>query len=98
MMFRKRLHQLIQSPILTEKAFSLSQHAQYVFVVDAGSNKIELSSAFEALFPGRKVVNVRTIRIPAKQKRAGRKPTFRKAYSKAIFTIEGEPIELIPGV
>jgi large subunit ribosomal protein L23 len=96
-MLRKSLHQLIQSPILTEKAFALSQEGQYVFIVDGTSNKVELASAFEQLFPGRKVVSVRTIRIPAKQKRAGRKPSFRKAYSKAIFKIEGEPIELIPG-
>jgi large subunit ribosomal protein L23 len=97
-MSKKSLHQIIKSPILTEKAFGLSQVGQYVFEVDASVNKIELASAFEQLFPARKVLEVRTIRIPSKKKRAGRKPTYRKPYTKAVFKIEGEPIELIPGV
>jgi large subunit ribosomal protein L23 len=97
-MSQKSLHHIIKSPILTEKAFALSQMGQYVFEVDSTVNKIELATAFEQLFPARKVLEVRKVRIPSKKKRAGRKPTDRKSYTKAIFKIEGEPIELIPGV
>ncbi len=92
------VYQILKSPVLTEKAFALTQQGKYTFIVNDAFNKYELIKAFESLFPATKVKSVRTIKIPARQKRAGRKPVFRKAYTKAIFTTEGEPIELIPGV
>jgi large subunit ribosomal protein L23 len=92
------VYQILKSPVLTEKAFALTQEGKYTFIVGSSFSKFELAEAFESLFPNTSVTSVRTIRIPAKQKRAGRKPVFRKAYSKAIFSTEGEPIELIPGV
>jgi large subunit ribosomal protein L23 len=92
------VYQILKKPVLTEKAFGLTQDGKYTFIVNENSNKYELIAAFQQLFPETTVKSVATIKIPAKQKRAGRKPVFRKAYRKAIFTTEGSPIELIPGV
>lgn len=91
----KLLYQLIKSPIITEKAMQLAQYNQYVFEVDATANKIQLAQAFEQLFPGRKVSEVRVITIPSKVKRASRKPMIRKSYKKAIFTVVGEPLDFL---
>lgn len=92
----RQLYQLIKSPVVTEKALSLSQYNQYVFEVASDASKIELAQAFEKLFSGRKVVEVRTITIPSKVKRgASRKPMIRKSYKKAVFTITGEPLDFL---
>jgi large subunit ribosomal protein L23 len=92
-MFSKALYQLIQKPIVTEKAISLMQFNQYVFKVSYKSNKVELAKAFEALFPGRKVTNVALLNKPGKMKRVGKRSVMKASYRKAIFTISGEPLD-----
>ncbi len=92
-----QLFELIKRPLLTEKAATMSQDGQYAFEVLPEANKIDLASAFELLFPGRKVLNVRTIKIYPKTKRRGRKVGHTSVGKKAIFTIQGEPIEIFTG-
>ncbi len=93
-----RLSELLIRPCVTEKATSLVAENQYTFIVARDANKIELSQAFELLFPGRKVKKIQTTKIYSHQKRVGRKMGHTPEGKKALFTIEGDPIELFTGV
>lgn len=90
-------HELIKRPLITEKTAVLSEDKTYAFEVNRTANKTVLKQAFEALFPGRTVRNIRTIAIPARQKRMGRNVGTISKSKKAIFTIDGDPIELFAG-
>lgn len=92
------LSEILIKPLVTEKATMLVGQNQYTFEVHPDANKIELAQAFEMLFPGRKVKNVRTVKVYPQQKRVGRRMGHTPAGKKAIFTVEGEPIELFTGV
>jgi large subunit ribosomal protein L23 len=91
------LYRLLKRPIITEKAVSLSAFNQYVFEVDPDANKIELAKAFELAFPGRKVKSIRTVKSPGKLKRRGKSVGRTADEKRAIFSIEGEPLELVMG-
>lgn len=95
-----RLYGLLRRPIITEKTTELAELNQYVFEVDRSANKLELRRAFELAFPGRKVSAVRLIKQPGKSKRrlTARRPVMSKSWRKAIFSVEGEPIELFTEV
>lgn len=95
---KSSLYNLLKRPIVTEKSTVLAQLGQYVFEVTQDANKIELAKAFELAFPGRKVKAVRMAKIPARTKRYGRRQGIIPERRKAIFSIIGEPIELIAGV
>jgi large subunit ribosomal protein L23 len=92
------LLRLLKRPIVTEKTTALSAFNQYVFEVEKTANKIQLAEAFEMAFPGRKVTEVRTITVPSKSKRVGKHRGQTPERRKAIFSIQGEPLELISGV
>ena len=94
---RKSLYELLRRPLVTEKATGLSAENKYVFEVDTDANKIELRQAFETIYPGRKVLSVHTIKIPGQTKRYGRKTGYVNPSKKAVFTIEGDPIEIFTG-
>ncbi|MEM0952442.1 MAG: 50S ribosomal protein L23 [Cyanobacteria bacterium P01_H01_bin.74] len=93
------LRLLIKRPVITEKSVEFAQKMMYTFVVDSKSNKIQLKKAFELVFPGRKVTNIATIKIPAyKTRRYGKKAGYVSSAKKAIFSVTGEPIEMFTGV
>lgn len=92
-----RYYELLKRPLLTEKATLMAQQNQYTFEVALNANKIDLAKAFETAFPGRKVTNVRTVKIYPQQKRVGNRSGHTSVSKKAIFTITGEPIELFTG-
>lgn len=93
-----RLSEILIRPLVTEKATALAAVNQYSFEVNPKANKIELKQAFEQVFSGRRVTNIQTIKMYAKKKRFGRKSGYTSPGKKAIFTIQGEPIELFTGV
>jgi large subunit ribosomal protein L23 len=89
---------LLKRPIVTEKSTALAEMGQYVFEVDMSANKIQLAQAFELAFPGRSVTAVRLINIPARTKRYAKRVGKISQKRKAIFSVQGEPIELFAGV
>lgn len=91
------LFNLLKRPIVTEKTTNLATLNQYVFEVTKNANKIQLAQAFEMAFPGRKVRAVRLITVPAHAKRYGKRIGHTQEKRKAVFSIEGEPIELFTG-
>jgi large subunit ribosomal protein L23 len=95
---QSELFNLLKRPIVTEKTTNLATLNQYVFEVNKDANKIQLAQAFELAFPGRKVQAVRMVTVPAHTKRYGKRIGQTQEKRKAIFSIEGEPIELFTGV
>ena len=89
-------HQLIKTPVLTEKATLLSEKlGKYVFRVSPRANKLQIKQAIEKLF-GKKVAAVNTANYAGKKRRERRADAGRTAHwKKAIVTLKkGEKIEL----
>ncbi len=91
-------YDVIRRPVVTEKTnVMMDGLAQYVFEVAPKANKIQIKDAVELVFDkADKVVKVRTMVMPAKRGRRGRKYFLRsRQWKKAIVTlVEGEQIEL----
>lgn len=94
------VHEVIQGPLITEKATVLKEDGRTVcFRVALDANKTEIKGAVEKLF-GVKVESVRTSRMNGKLKRYGRFEGRRPSWKKAFVTLrEGEKmIEFFEGV
>jgi large subunit ribosomal protein L23 len=94
------LHDIIQGPLITEKAAAQKEgHRTLCFRVATAANKTEIKRAVEKLF-GVKVAAVRTTRVNGKLKRYGRFEGKRPDWKKAFVTVrEGEKmIEFFEGV
>ncbi len=94
---RSEHYNLLKRPLATEKTMQMAELGQYVFEVNKTANKVELTKAFEMAFPGRKVLKVRTVKIPHTTRRVGKKTGRVPSGRKAIFSITGDPIEITPG-
>lgn len=92
------LYDVIRRPVVTEKSNLLVEDRnQYVFEVAPNANKIQIKEAVETVFGlAGQVVKVRTMVMPAKRGRRGRKYFIRsRQWKKAIVTLEdGASIEL----
>ena len=90
----KPLHQIIQRPLITEKASDLQEKGRVVvFEVNRDANKIEIKQAVEKAFEV-KVDKVNTVVIAGKKKRFGRNIGKRSNYKKAYVTLtEGSKID-----
>lgn len=91
-------YDVIRRPVITEKSnLMASDINQYVFEVAPNANKLQIKEAVELVFdlPGQ-VQKVRTMVMPAKRGRRGRKMFIRsRQWKKAIVTLEpGATIEL----
>jgi large subunit ribosomal protein L23 len=98
--------EIIRQGLITEKSVDLqttrrpdgSIVPRYVFKVAKEANKYQIKEAVEAMFPGKKVVNVNTITMPGKKRTVRtRRGVFSKEarpWKKAIITLaEGQTIE-----
>ncbi len=91
-------HDVILSPVITEKATKLTDHNQVVFRVSLDATKVAISKAVEELFKV-KVKAVNTVRVKGKQK-AFRGTKFKRSdFKKAIVTLEeGHQIDITTGL
>lgn len=94
---QESLYRIIKRPLLTEKATAMGALSKYTFEVLKEANKVEIKKAVEMLFPGRKVADVKTVYMPSKEKRRGKKAGRTQSGKKAIVTIIGDPIEELLG-
>jgi len=91
-------HDIILSPVITEKATKLSETNQVVFRVTLAATKPAIAKAVEALFKV-KVKAVNTITVKGKKKLARGKPYTRSDFKKAIVTLEeGQQIDITTGL
>ena len=93
-----QLANVLINPAVTEKAGTLNELNQYVFVVDRGANKITIAKAVEAFY-GVKPVAVNIINMPGKKVVRGRIKGQRSDWKKAIVTLPaGKTIAIYEGV
>lgn len=91
-------YDVIQSPVITEKATLGSENNQVTFKVAIDATKPEIKKAVEALFDV-KVTKVNTLRQEGKVKRFRGIKGKRAEYKKAMVTLaEGSSIDVTTGV
>jgi len=90
------LYDVIRRPVITEKTNAMMEELnQYTFEVAKEANKIQIKAAVEFIFET-EVAYVRTMVMPAKRGRRGRKWYIRsREWKKAVVTlVDGETIDL----
>ena len=80
-------YEVLRRPIITEKAVELARtHNQYTFEVAMRANKRMIREAVEEIFDV-DVVKVRTMIMPGKTRRWGRRVSKTRSWKKAIVTL-----------
>ena len=88
----------IVSPVITEKATSLSEFNKVVFKVHKGANKNSIKKSIEKIFKVN-VIKINTINLKGKTKIVRNKKSRKPGYKKAIVTLKkGQSIDLATGV
>ena len=91
-------HDIILSPVITEKATKLTETNQIVFRVTLDATKPKIAAAVAELFKV-KVKAVNTITVKGKRKLARGKRYTRSDFKKAIVTLEeGHQIDITTGL
>ena len=88
----------IVSPVITEKATSLSEYNKVVFKVNKRANKHLIKKNIEKIFKVN-VVKINTINLKGKTKLVRGKKSSKSGYKKAIVTLKkGQSIDLATGI
>ena len=88
----------IVSPVITEKATSLSEFNKIVFKVRKDANKNLIKKSIEKIFKVN-VIKINTINLRGKTKLVRGKKSSRSGYKKAIVTLKkGQSIDLATGI
>ena len=91
-------YDVIQKPVITEKATMASEHGAVVFRVARDATKPQIKEAVEAVF-GVKVKAVNTTITKGKTKRFRGRPGVRSDVKKAYVTLEeGNTIDVATGL
>ena len=85
----KNPRDLIKRPVITERTSDFVEQQTYVFEVDLKANKTEIKQAIESIFKV-KVVNVNTLRVPAKPKRYGKHSGYTSEWKKAFVKLSAD--------
>ena len=87
---------IVRRPLVTEKTTYLQDALrQYVFLVHADANRLQVKKAIEELFKV-KVEKVRTMVRKGKPRRAYGRPISTRPFKRAIVTLrEGDKIEIV---
>ncbi|MGB8601635.1 MAG: 50S ribosomal protein L23 [Rhizomicrobium sp.] len=94
----KTVHDVILSPVITEKATKLTEVNQIVFRVAMDSTKPQIAKAVEELFKV-KVKAVNTVRVKGKSKTFRGVRFTRSDSKKAIVSLEeGHQIDITTGL
>ena len=89
---------ILLSPVISEKSYSLLEENKYTFLVAPDANKTQIKIAVEKVF-GVKVLSVNTINRQGKRKRTRSGFGKRKDPKRAIVTLsaESKAIEIFGG-
>ena len=92
------LFDTIVSPVITEKATTLSDFNKMVFRVHKGASKNSIKKSIEKIFKVN-VIKINTINLKGKTKLVKGKKSSRPGYKKAIVTLKkGQSIDLATGI
>ena len=88
----------IVSPVITEKATTLSEFNKMVFRVHKGASKNSIKKSIEKIFKVN-VIKINTINLKGKTKLVKGKKSSRPGYKKAIVKLKkGQSIDLATGI
>ena len=87
---------VLLSPVVSEKSYSLLDEGKYTFIVDPRANKTEIKIAVENVF-GVKVASVNTINRKGKVRRTRFGPGKRKDTKRAVVTLKEGSIDIFGG-
>ncbi|MDR1735605.1 MAG: 50S ribosomal protein L23 [Oscillospiraceae bacterium] len=95
----KSVHDVIISPVITERSMSEASDKKYTFKVAPDANKIEIRRAVEEIF-GVEVESVNTMNVRGKIKRVGVHTGPRPAAKKAVVSLtrKSKSIEFFEGM
>jgi large subunit ribosomal protein L23 len=88
---------IIISPVVSEKSYSLIDDGKYTFVVDPKANKTEIKLAIEKIFDV-KVESVNTLNRSGKTRRTRFGTGKRKNTKRAIVTLKSGSIDIFTAV
>ena len=88
---------IIISPVVSEKSYSLIDDGKYTFVVDTRANKTEIKLAIEKIF-NVKVDSVNTLNRQGKTRRTKFGTGKRKDTKRAIVTLKSGSIDIFTAV
>lgn len=89
----KNPRDILISPVVSEKSYSLLDQGKYTFLVDPRSNKTEIRIAVEEIF-GVKVDSVHTLNRQGKTRRTRFGLGKRKDTKRAIVTLREGTIDI----
>lgn len=90
-------HQIIRSPVISEKSYALIADNKYTFRVHAQAHKTQIRQAVQEVF-GVTVTEVRTMKMKSKPKRRGWSTGRTREWKKAVVQLApGDRIELFEG-
>ena len=87
---------IVISPVVSEKSYSLIDDGKYTFVVDPRANKTEIKLAIEKIF-NVKVDSVNTLNRQGKTRRTKFGLGKRKNTKRAIVTLKEGSIDIFGG-
>ena len=88
---------VIISPVVSEKSYTLIAQGKYTFLVDPRSNKTEIKLAIEKIFDV-KVDSINTLNRPGKTRRTKFGIGKRKSTKRAIVTLKSGTIDIFTAV
>ena len=89
--------QVIITPVVSEKSYSLIEDNKYSFRVHPKAHKTQIRQAVEELFDV-KVVSVNVLKVQPKPKRRGLTRGTRPGWKKAVVQVrEGDEIPIFQG-
>ena len=89
--------QVLITPVVSEKSYSLIEDNKYSFKVHARAHKTQVRQAVEELFDV-KVISVNVIKVRPKPKRRGWTRGQKPGWKKAIVQLrDGDRIEIFEG-
>ena len=87
---------ILLSPVVSEKSYSLLDEGKYTFIVDPRANKTEIKIAVERVF-GVEVDSVNTLNRQGKTRRTKFGTGKRKNTKRAIVTLKEGSIDIFGG-
>ncbi|PTA67047.1 50S ribosomal protein L23 [Deinococcus arcticus] len=90
-------YDIIQAPVVSEKAYAGMERGVYSFWVSPKATKTDIKSAIQQAF-GVTVIGISTMNVPGKRKRVGKFFGQRADRKKAIVRLaEGQTIAALEG-
>ena len=88
---------VVISPVVSEKSYSLIDQGKYTFLVDPRSNKTEIKLAIEKIF-GVEVASINTLTRQGKTRRTKFGTGKRKDTKRAIVSLKSGSIDIFTAV